>query len=929
MLVGRDRECARLDAIIAEARAGAGGALVLRGDPGIGKTALLAWASERAEGMAILRARGVESEIELAYAGLLEALRPALGALERLPAPQATALRGALGLGPAAASDRYLVGAATLSLIAAHAEDAPVVVLVDDVHWLDPSSAAALVFAARRLVADAAAMVFATRVGERAAVDDAGLPELELGGLDAAAARMVLVRAAGGPVPPATAEWLHAATGGNPLGLVELAAEAPRLGPAPVDAPAPLGARIEGALRRRLGGLSAGARAALLVAAASDADDVAPVLRAAPAVGGSLVGLEEAERAGLVHLGAGRLVFQHPLVRSAAYAAGSGAERRAAHRALADALEPAEEDRRAWHVAAGTVDPDEAVAARLAAVAARARERSAFAAAATAYERAARLTPAAGAAARRRLGAADAAWLAGQAEHALALVDEAQASAPEPALGADLAHLRGQIAARRGPVSEAVIGLMVGAEAIAPIDPAKASMMAADAAYAAFDAAAPEAMIAAARRAVELAPPGDARTACLAAAAHGAALVMAGAGDEAVTELRRAAAQIAAAPQLHEDPLLARWLGIAPLFLRESSAGADELRAATARARARGAIGALPPALFELGTDAAGSGRWSEAVAYYDEGLAIATETGLRVDVATILAGLARIEARRGADGAAARAEEALALSREVGLPIYETWALAALGDLQLVGGELEGAIASLEAKERLLSDAELLDVDLSAAPELVEAYVRTGRAEDARAQALAHAERAHAKGRPWAVARALRALALVSDDDPEDRFALALEAHARTDDLFELARTRLCLGERRRRDGRRADAREELRAALEAFELLGASPWAERAREELAATGERARRRDPSTLDELTPQELRIALLLAEGATTRQAAEALFLSPKTIEYHLRHVYMKLGVNDRAALTDALRTGYSSSAMSAAARAAPSSSTGR
>jgi DNA-binding CsgD family transcriptional regulator/tetratricopeptide (TPR) repeat protein len=929
MLVGRESECARLEAMIADARAGVGGGLVLRGDPGIGKTALLAWVAERADGMAVLRVRGVESEIELAYAGLLEALRPALGALERLPAPQATALRGALGLGPAEARDRYLVGAATLSLIAAHAEDAPVVVLVDDVHWLDPSSAAALIFAARRLVADPAAMIFATRTGEPAAVDAAGLAELELAGLDAAAARMVLVRAAGGPVPPATADWLHAATGGNPLGLVELAAEAPHLGPAPVGAPVPLGAQIEGALRRRLGGLSGPARAALLVAAASDADDVAPVLRAAPDVGGSLVGLEEAERHGLLRLAAGRIVFQHPLVRSAAYAVASGADRRAAHRALARALDPADEDRRAWHEAAGTIDPDEAIAGRLAGAAARARERSAFAAAATAFERAARLSPEAVARAERLHAAADAAWLAGQVERALALVDEAEAGQPDRALAAELAHLRGQIAARCGPVREAVRVLLAGVDAIAALDPAKASAMAADAAYAAFHSAEPEVMTLAARRAVELAPPGDARATYLAAAAHGAALVMTGAGEEAVSELRRAAAQVAAVPERQDDPLLAAWLGITPTFLRESSAGADELRAATARARARGAIGALPQALFQLGADASGSGRWSEAIAYYEEGLTIARETGLRVDVATILAGLARIEARQGVPGAAVRADEALALTREVGLRMFESWALEAIADLRFVAGDVDGAIAALEAWERALREAHLLDVDLSPAPELVEAYLRIGRADDARAQARAHAERAAAKGRPWALARAQRALGLVAEDDFEAPFAAALEAHERTDDLFQLARTRLCLGERRRRDGRRADARGELRAALQAFERLGAAPWAERAREELAATGERARRRDPSALDELTPQELRIALLLSEGVTTRQAAEALFLSPKTIEYHLRHVYMKLGINDRVALAAALGADHRSSAMSAAARAAPSSGTAR
>ncbi len=909
MLVGRDDECARLDAVLADARAAVGGALVLRGDPGIGKTALLDHAAARADGMVVLRARGVESEIELAYAGLLEVLRPALGALERVAAPQAEALRGALGLGPAATSDRYLVGAATLSLIAACAEERPVLVLVDDVHWLDPSSASALVFAARRLLADAVAMVFATRSGEAAAVDGAGLAELEVGGLDLEAARLVLVHSAGGPVPAATAGWLHAATGGNPLGLVELAAESSRLGPAPVDAPAPLGARIERALRRRLDGLSAQAQAALLVAAASDADDAAPILRAVPAVGGTLAGLEEAEQRGLLTLGAGRIAFQHPLVRSASYAAATGAQRRAAHRALAAALEPADVDRRAWHDAAAAVGPDEVVAAGLAAAGARARERSAFAAAATALERAAGLTPEAGRRAVRLHAAADAAWLAGQPERALALLDDAQGLDPEPLLAAELAHLRGHIGSRRGPLTEAVLILLEGARTLGERDPGKASAMAADAAYAAFYAARPDLMTQAARLALSLAPADDVLTACVAAAANGVALVMVG-EPEAEGELRRAAALVTAAPELHEDPRLISWLGVVPLFLRESSAGAAELRAATARARARGAVAALPHALFSLGADAAGSARWSEAVAFFEEGLALARETGLRVDIATNLSGLARMDARQGRSEAAVRhADEALALAREFGMTVHECWALASRGELHAVAGELDAAIAAFEEKQAVLAEAGLGDVDVSAAPELVEAYVRVGRVADAREQAGAHAEQAEAKGRPWALARAHRALAMVSDEGYEEHFAAALEAHGRTEDLFELAHTRLCLGERRRRDGRRIEAREALRGALEGFERLGAAQWAQRAREELEASGERARRRDPSTLDELTPQELRIAMLLAEGATTRQAAEALFLSPKTIEYHLRHVYLKLAINNRAALADALREG--------------------
>src|SRR3954452_6496223 len=306
MLLGRSAECRRIDALLERARGGESGVLVLRGDPGIGKTALLDYAAGAAGDGVVLRARGVESEVELAFAGLHELLRPALDALARLPAPHATALRGALGLAPATAAESHLVGAATLELLA---EVAPAVVLIDDLQWLDAPSGPAIVFAARRLLADAVAVVLAVRAGEPSAADGAGLEEAELAGLAPEPARELLAAHAGRPVSADTADWLHAATGGHPLALVELAREAPRLRPTPVWLDVPVGARIERALGRRLDGLSAAARANLLVAAVADAEDLAPVLAAGATVGG----LEEAEAGGLVEVSAGRVAFRHPL----------------------------------------------------------------------------------------------------------------------------------------------------------------------------------------------------------------------------------------------------------------------------------------------------------------------------------------------------------------------------------------------------------------------------------------------------------------------------------------------------------------------------------------------------------------------------------------------------------------------------------------
>ena len=390
----------------------------------------------------------------------------------------------------------------------------------------------------------------------------------------------------------------------------------------------------------------------------------------------------------------------------------------------------------------------------------------------------------------------------------------------------------------------------------------------------------------------------------------GAALVLGGRA-EASDWLAEAAALIDGTPELRDDVRLAALLGVPAAFLRVERAGYRPLVRAVALARERGAVGVLPFALFYLGMGALGSPRWAEAAAYFEEGLRLAGETGLRVDAVTSLAGLARLEARRGEAAASEHARTALDLAREFGMPYFEASALHVQGDVAFGGGDLAAAVAAFEAKARVLEQQGLRDPDLSPAPELIEALIRLGRADEARAHAARVAAEAEAKGRPWALARARRAEGLVCAEDAGAlaHFESALALHGQEDDAFEQARTELCLGERLRRGGRRADARPPLRAALATFDALAAAPWAERASAELKATGETVRRRTASSLDQLTSQELRIALMLAEGATTRQAAAALYLSPKTVEYHLRHVYLKLGVNSRDALAQALRTG--------------------
>jgi DNA-binding CsgD family transcriptional regulator len=369
-------------------------------------------------------------------------------------------------------------------------------------------------------------------------------------------------------------------------------------------------------------------------------------------------------------------------------------------------------------------------------------------------------------------------------------------------------------------------------------------------------------------------------------------------------------AVLAARPDgpLPRDPQLAPLLVIGTLFLRESGTGRDLVRAVVDGLRRRTDIGRLPLLLFCVARDQATTDAWDDAEVSYTEGIALAREAGQTADLAICLAGLAWLEARRGREqGCRVHAEEARDICAERRLGVFSAWSLWALGELDLAAGRAEPAIERFDQLLALLDELHVDDVDLSPVPELVEAMVHAGRTERASELVAGYAARAAEKGQPWALARAARAAGLVCPDDELDRhFAGALALHAQTPDTFEAARTRLALGARLRRARRRSDAREPLRAALAAFELLGATPWADAAAAELRATGETAPRRAASPVRGLTPQEQQIARMLAGGRTTKETAAALFLSPKTIEYHLRHVYAKLGIGSRAELAERL-----------------------
>jgi DNA-binding CsgD family transcriptional regulator len=367
---------------------------------------------------------------------------------------------------------------------------------------------------------------------------------------------------------------------------------------------------------------------------------------------------------------------------------------------------------------------------------------------------------------------------------------------------------------------------------------------------------------------------------------------------------------LAQSDELLDEPRLLAWAVMAPLWLREGDIGRALLDRAVASARERAAMGALPLLLSHVAIDQVAADRWAAGRATYDEAMRLARETGQRTELATCLARGAWLEARQGKEAECrAHAAEARALAAELQLGLIDVWALEALGDLELGLGSPAAAAERLEELRTVLDAHAIRDADVSPAPELVDAYLRLGRRDEAAALAETFASQAEAKGQPWALARAARCFGLLAGDESfEERFAEALRLHEQTPDVFETGRTRLAFGSRLRRARKRVLAREELRAAIEAFDSLGAAPWSDLAAAELAATGETARRRDPSTRDELTPQELQIALLLADGKTTREAAAALFLSPKTIEFHLRNAYRKLGISSRQELAQTINS---------------------
>jgi DNA-binding CsgD family transcriptional regulator len=910
VLIGRETETARLDELLDRARRARSGALVIRGEAGIGKTALLDYAAERAAEMTVIRTLGIESEAELEFAALLDVCRPLLDHVSELPERQAEALAAALGVGPSASEDRFAIGAATLGVLAAAAESRPVLVLVDDAQWLDPSSADALLFATRRLQADRVLVLYAIREGEGRPVETSAIETIALGGLTREDSTSLL--AGRGELSPGVADRLYEATGGNPLALLQLPgllSPEQLAGLAPLDDPLPAGSHVEAAFARRADALPEASRRALLAAAASPSGSLQPLLEALEPVGLRAADLELAEDLGFVRLTEERLEFRHPLMRSAVYHAAPPSERRAIHRALADALsDQRDQSLRAWHLAAASLSPDEEVAAALEAVAVRARERNAHAEAAVALEKAARLTPDPARRATRLTQAADAAWAAGDPGRALAVLDAAEELIEEAAARARLLHLRGRIERRVGLHSTARDLLLEGEELIRAEDEREAARMLQIAAPVLARAGDVAGAVELARRfrvvAEEDGSPLDAH----ADVTLGWALCLAGLAGEAAPSLERAVGLLVG-DELQPEPRSGGWveLYLASLALRllERMAEGVDLAVRSSRiAREKGPT-ALLSALDLLTEWEAWTGRWGLAAAHGEEGLALARQVGHADQILILLAQLARVDAGRGAaEQCRARVAEAVRVAEEHGIVTTRLAALGVAGGLELGVGRLDTAIEQLELVAAEVERLGIHDRDTSPHPDLVEALVRSGRREEGADVLARYAERAEAGTPLWGRALLARGRGMLAEDDEEAdaAFEQALALHADVEDRFQHARTLLAFGERLRRSGRRRDARERLRTALALFDELGARPWAERARQELRASGETLRRRDPGAEEELTPQELQIALQVAEGKTNKEVGAALFLSHKTVEFHLGRIYRKLDLNSRAEL---------------------------
>ena len=925
MLLGREAELERLGGFLEHVRAGGGVALVILGDPGAGKTALLDHLITMASalgGFTVLQARCLEAESEIPYSGLADVTRPLRELIDVLPRAQARALRAALalgpsatpGLGPAGGGQRFAVAIASLTLLAAAAETGPVVVTVDDAHWLDSASAEALLFTARRLGTESVGMVFTLRRTESWPAHFEALPTMGLEALDAASAAALVTRVRARPVPAEVAMRLWAATDGNPLALTSLAGaldEAQLLGKAQIPDPLPVGATIRCGFVRRMAGLPQACRDALLVAAAADVPQLDVMVAALGESGLGVADLEAAESRGLISIrpGEGDLAFDHPLLRSAVYHDASPSSRRAAHAALARAL-IATPERRAWHLALAAAGPDESVAAALADAARQAQRRGGHGGAARALELAARLSPSADCRAIRLFEAAQAAAVAGQATRVNDLLDAGIAADPDAALRARMQNLRGRVAVFSASPLWAGHLLLAEADRVEGVDAALAAEMRVEAvAPIGLSGRVQEALtvaIDAHRRALGL---GDDDLAARAGLLLGLARILDGDPQRDRRLFEASLARLAGRP-LSADSALGLFFYLPGAAQALSWVGELDRAAhliAELRERTRDAL--LPGLLsYVLGVSSEiemRRGRLAAAHAAAAESVQLAADTGAGTQYAYAMARLGAAAAAMGlAEECRTSVAHAFAASEEADMWSVPVHGHAALGLLALGAGDPGEAAHALDQAERAAERAGLGHPAVVAyAGDRVEALTRVGRRPEAeRALRRLQAQARISQG-TWELGVTARCHGLLAPAVAADcHFTRAL-ALLEPVSAFEAARTRLCWGESLRRRRQRGQARRLLGQALETFAKLGAVTWARQTEIELEASGAAVHRTIPTPAGQLTPREFQICALVARGATNPEIAAKLFLSRKTIEAHLGRIFAKLGVRSRTELT--------------------------
>ena len=888
---------------MSDALAGQSGVIVLRGDAGVGKSALLGYVSDRVADWHVAKAAGVESEMELAYSGLHQLCAPMLDRVDRLPAPQRAALATVFGLSDGATPDQFLVGLATLTLFAEVAEHQPLVCIVDDAQWLDRASASILAFVARRFLAERLVIVCAVRTGIG---DDilAALPTLEIRGLGDSDARALLLDNVHGPLDAAVREQIVTESHGNPLALLELprtwnAAELAGGFGLP-DGHHTVASKIEQSYARRLLQLPSETRLLAVAAAAEPVGDPILLHRAAETLGLDIAAADAAEDAGLLNIGR-RVEFAHPILRSAAYHSAAADDRHRVHRALAEATDPeTDPDRRAWHRARATPGPSEEVAAELERSAGRAQARGGVAAAAAFLQRAVALTVDPERRAERTLAASQASLHAGSFDEALGLLATAEVGALDEFQRARADLMRGQVAFASGLGSDAPPLLLAAARQLEAFDIELARETYLDAWGAALFAgrlATAGSLLDVSRAARALQPPTRAlRPADL--LLDGLATLITEGLAAAVPMLRRAANAFAAADGSAEENFRWGWLTTVPsnLLWDDETWHAINVRQLH-HAREVGALVRLPIDLTAFAILVAWRGDLASAASAIAEAEGVTEATGTRL---APYSGML-LAAFRGREAEArplieATIEAARAGGQGIGVQ-FARWVAAIL--FNGVARYEEALAAAQEATD------EDFDLFLSAwaLPELIEASVKSREPELGRGALKRLAQATTAAGTDWALGIEARCRALLSNGAAaEELYREALDRLSRTQFRPELARAQLLYGEWLRRKGRRVDARDQLRAAHEMLTAIGMEAFAERARRELIATGVKVRRRSDEMRDQLTPQEDQIARLAREGLSNPEIGAQLFISTRTVEWHLRKVFIKLGISSRRQL---------------------------